>query len=102
MDPYPVKVSRDRVVMITGFKLLPLCNNRENRITAVYVCGIDRDGKVQTYERKYTAGWSNGKIYCEDLTAIAPRTRETSLADISDLSSIREYERNTFGFSPVI
>jgi len=96
MLPYPVKLSTKKTVMITGNKLMPACNNRDNRITSVYVCGIDAAGVVQTYERKYTAGWSNGKIYCEKCSYVNPFCTETTLTDIADLKSLQEYDKNTY------
>jgi hypothetical protein len=96
MDPYPLKVSKDLTVMITGHKIIPACNNPDNKITAVYICGIDQSGKIQTYERKYTAGWSNGKVYCETCRLINPRCDETTLTDLN-LDYIREYDRIHYG-----
>jgi hypothetical protein len=93
MDPCPVKVSKDKTVMIIGHKIIPACNNRENRITSVYVCGVDKNREIITYERKYTAGWSNGKIYCEKCSYVNPFCTETPLTDITDLKSLQEYDR---------
>ena len=95
MDPYPVKVSKDKTVMITGHKIIPACDNRENRITSVYVCGVDKNREIITYERKYTAVCSNGKIYCE-ISGINPRCNETTLTDITDLKSLQDYDKNTY------